>query len=452
MRYFFLCVCTGIFWSLSLPAQQFFTKASSRHEQIFLHATEKARPGVVVIFAVIDPPSHDWKRFGEGFFSPVFHETSSMGSEYSQGSGFIISEDGYIVTNYHVIGESTNISVQLLGGQEYPAQVIGKDAASDIALIKIDATGLHKVSFANSSQVEVGEWVLAIGSPFGLHASVSTGIVSADSRSYPGGLLVQEFFQTDAAINPGNSGGPLVNLDGKVIGMNTMAALPGGGSIGIGFAIPSNLIQEVVEDLINNRKPVHGHLGLLLFQIDKQSAAAFGIGKGESILVVSVNPESSAGKAGILPGDVILELQNTRMRQTGEFRTAIAFSKPGDELSIAVQREDKRLVFTVTVEGQPELSPIEIKIKEEKGLKLQPTILSKEGNDIKKGLLVEEIDTTAAAYKAGLRPGNIIFSANGKAISTIDGFAEELYKKSLFPFVILRVFDSKTSHYIFLHR
>lgn len=432
-------------------------KSSSNQPQPFVQATKKARQSVVAIFVTSKDSDQSWEQLGGGAISPSRHELTTSTDEenllFSRGSGFIISPDGYIVTNNHVVENAEIITVQLLEGTEYSAELVERDPTSDIALIKINAENLPALSFADSSKVEIGEWVIAIGNPFGLQASVSTGIVSADERSLSNSLMIQEFFQTDATINPGNSGGPLVNLDGDVIGMNTGAVTTGGGSIGLGFSIPSNLIQKVLPDLYAQNRPSRGSIGALLYPIDPPIKHSLGLDNHQGVIVVAVAPEGPAGVAGLRPGDVILKLQNQPIRELGQLRTSIAFAKPGDTLSLLILRDSQFLTLTPVVEIEPEHSLSAQALENELGIHLQPTFLaSKNGADTQKGLLVFEIDTSGLAYRAGLRPGQIIIEANGKTVSSIEDLAEEVFRITFRSLTILHVLENGKGHSVSLFR
>jgi serine protease Do len=371
----------------------------------------------------------------------------------SRGSGCVISKDGYIVTNNHVIEDAEEIYVQFLEGDEYPAQLIERDPTTDIALIKIDATNLNELTLADSSKVEVGEWVLLIGNPLGMQASVSSGIVSGNERTLPGSLLIQEFFQTDAAMNHGNSGGPLLNLDGDVIGMNSCMLTSNGGNIGLGFSIPSNLIKEVLEDLSEHKRPIRGYLDMLLFPIDLPTAFTLGLPKHQGAYVYTVGPTGPAGKAGFHPGDVIVNIQDTPVKELGQLRTAIALSKPGEKLSFIVYRGTQQLSLCATVGTEPGPSAQALKVENELKVRLKPTLVDvNKDNALKTGLLVSEIDTTGPAYRAGLRIGQIILEANGKSASSIDEFSEEVFKKSFLSLTIFHVLENNKVHSIYFFR
>ena len=404
----------------------------------FIDATKKAQPSVVSIKSKIKKQSsHAWQGgeengmnpedFWEHFFglSPERKQKQNKPT-FVYGTGFIVSSDGYILTNYHVVNDTETIIVQLPDGKEYPAKKIGTDPSTDIALVKIDATRLPTLSLADSSKVETCEWVIAIGNPLGLQASVTTGVISAKGRSDLDILRVEKFFQTDAAINQGNSGGPLVNLNGEVIGMNTAIATHTGGYMGIGFAIPSNLLKEVMDELVQHGQLTRGYLGVALQRIDADMATALGLDKPQGALVSEVAPGSPADVAGLQSGDIILELQGVAVEGLGSFRNIVALTKPGADLSMKVRREGKELILTAKIGQNAEHSSQGIEVEDFLGIVLEPVTpdLAKRYNlETKTGLLIVEIDPDGSAFSSGLRAGYVILAVNGKAITSIDDFA-----------------------------
>ncbi|MBN2019834.1 MAG: Do family serine endopeptidase, partial [Sedimentisphaerales bacterium] len=259
----------------------------------------------------------------------------------AQGSGFIVSKEGYILTNNHVIENADEISVTLLDGREFEAKLVGTDPATEVALIKIDANNLTSLELADSDKIEVGEWVIAIGNPFGLSHTVTAGIVSAKGRNnIINQLEYQDFIQTDAAINPGNSGGPLINLDGKVVGINTAIIGPGG-NIGIGLAIPSNMAKFVYERLVTGEPLERGFLGVGIRDLDPDLAESLGIKQTEGVIITEIIPDSAADKAGLKRYDVITELNGSKIKKANEFKNRVAMQKSNADVEMTVIRDGK---------------------------------------------------------------------------------------------------------------
>jgi len=331
----------------------------------------------------------------------------------SMGSGFVISEDGYILTNYHVIENADNIYVRLIDRREYTAEVIGTDARSDLALLKVDADDLPYLRFADSDSVKVGEWVLAIGSPFGLDYSVSSGIVSAIGRSIPGpnNDTYVPFIQTDVAINPGNSGGPLFNLDGEVVGINSQIYTRSGGSIGLSFAIPAGLAKEVVAQLKDKGRVERGWLGVVIQGVNRDLAQSFGLRRATGALISNMDPEGPAARSGLEVGDIILEFDGRTIGESGDLPPLVGRTEPGSEVPVVVMRRgDER-----TIDVEIGLLPDRDGQVADSGSDAAPTgdplglmveALPSDAQDT--GVMVTRVTRGSAAASAGLRPGDII--------------------------------------------
>lgn len=266
-----------------------------------------------------------------------------------QGSGFVIDPSGYILTNSHVVGRADTVTVTLSDGREWEAEIVGTDPKTDVAVIKIDGHDLPVLPMGDSDKIEVGQWVLALGSPFGLTGTVTSGIVSATGRSSMGITDYEDFIQTDAAINPGNSGGPLVNLRGEVIGINTAIVSRTGGYMGVGFAIPINMAKEICDQLISEGSVTRGHLGVAIQNVTAELARSFGMEKPEGVLVGDVVDNSPADKAGMQPGDIILTFDGQTVRRMTKLRNLVAQTAPGREVEIVVHRDGERETLQVTV-------------------------------------------------------------------------------------------------------
>lgn len=332
----------------------------------------------------------------------------------SMGSGFVISDGGYILTNHHVIDGADKIEVLFADREEYRAEVIGSDRRSDLALLKIDAEDLPTVEFADEDELRVGEWVLAIGSPFGLDYSVSAGIVSAIGRSIPTekGENYVPFIQTDVAINPGNSGGPLFNLDGEVVGINSQIYSRSGGSIGLSFAIPTSVALEVIEQLKENGRVERGWLGVRIQDVNKALAESLDLGKPQGALINSVEVDGPADKGGILPGDVIVRFNGEPIIESGDLPHVVGMMTPGEQAEVDIYREGKRQRLRVKVGA---LDNDEQSIasggdgSDRLGLMVQDlTDREAETLRLRGGVLVMQVSPNSAAAKSGIKEGDIV--------------------------------------------
>ncbi|SDZ87813.1 Do family serine endopeptidase [Microbulbifer marinus] len=337
----------------------------------------------------------------------------------SMGSGFIISSDGYIVTNNHVVDGADEVTVTLTDRREYEAKVIGTDLRSDLALIKIDAQDLPSIRWGDSEDLKVGEWVVAIGSPFGLDYSASAGIVSAMGRSIPNESRENyvPFIQTDVAINPGNSGGPLFNLKGEVVGINSQIYTRSGGSIGLSFAIPASLARDVVAQLMSKGRVDRGWLGVGIQDVDRNLAEAMGLGKPVGALVAQVEAGAPAAEAGIMAGDIITRFDGHKIETHGDLPHVVGQTRPGSEVSVELMRKGKSKRLRVTVGALPGQDDDEqqasVKPSTDVGGRLGlvvseiPDALKQRWN-VDSGVLVKQVVPGKAGAKAGLRSGDII--------------------------------------------
>ncbi len=334
----------------------------------------------------------------------------------SLGSGFIISADGYILTNAHVIEEAEEILVRLADKREYPAQVIGADVRSDVALIKIEASGLPAVTLGDPDKLKVGEWVLAIGSPFGFEQSVTAGIVSAKGRALPDESFVS-FIQTDVAINPGNSGGPLFNLKGEVVGVNSQIYSRTGGYMGLSFAIPIDLAMDVQEQLRSKGRVQRGRIGVAIQEVTRQLADSFGLPRAAGAIVSSVERDGPAARAGVLQGDVILRFGGREVDASSDLPRIVAAVEPGSLVAVDVFRGGAPLSVQVTVgEWQdPKEAPVAgaptrlLPAPNRLGLVLTlPTPAQRRERGIDAGLIVERAQ--GAAARAEIRPGDLVLA------------------------------------------
>lgn len=344
------------------------------------------------------------------------------------GSGFIVSSDGYILTNTHVVANAEDVTVRLTDRREYPAKVIGADERTDVAVIKINATNLPTVRLGDPQKIKPGQWVLAIGSPFGFENSATAGIISATARSLPSDNYVP-FIQTDVAVNPGNSGGPLFNLSGEVIGINSQIFSRTGGYMGVSFAIPIDVARNVEDQLIKTGHVVRGRIGVTIQDVNAQLAESFGLDRPHGALVSSVEKDGPASKAGLIPGDVILAVNGHAIERYGELSGSIAAMKPGSDASLQVWRQGKQQAVSVKIAELKEQQQTAANIPNGKfnprqtdqatqlGLtvrQLEPQ--EKEQVQTTGTLVVEEV--TGPAASAGVQPGDIILGINGKRVKT----------------------------------
>lgn len=363
------------------------------------------------------------------FMAPFMEQQQPKSYEQnSLGSGFIVSSEGYIVTNNHVIEGADSISVKMYDNKEYAAKVIGRDPKTDLALIKIDANGLVSLKLGNSSELKVGTWVVAIGSPFGLEQTVTAGIVSAKGRILGSGPY-DDFIQTDASINPGNSGGPLLNLEGEVIGINTAIIQSGQG---IGFAIPSDLAKGIVDQLKNSGEVTRGWLGVGIQNITPELAEYYGFKESNGVLVGTVYKDHPADKAGIKPGDIIIKVNDETVKSSRELSTSIAGHAVGEKVDITFIREGQKKTVQVTLTKRSEsdeelLSSSDSQTGfDEFGMSL--TLLneksaSKFGYDRRaKGLVVTDLEPDSKAARSGIRVGDILAEINHRPVENLDQY------------------------------
>jgi serine protease Do len=350
----------------------------------------------------------------------------------SLGSGFIVSQDGYIMTNAHVVEAAEEITVKLTDKREFKAKVIGADRRTDLALIKIDASGLPAVKFGDPNKLRVGEWVLAIGSPFGFENTVTAGIVSAKGRSLPQENYVP-FIQTDVAVNPGNSGGPLFNLRGEVVGINSQIYSRTGGFMGLSFAIPIDVANDIANQLRTAGKVTRGRIGVVIQPVSKELADGFGLSRSQGALVNSVEKGGPADKAGIEPGDVILRFDGKPVSSSEDLPRIVGSTRPGAKVNMQVWRnKGARDVQVVVAEMQDEKATRQASRRGSKppavtqsqhGLTLSELTDAQRGElKVNGGVLVENVQGQGAAARAGIRRGDVILAVNNQDVKTVEQF------------------------------
>jgi serine protease Do len=375
---------------------------------------------------------------------------------YGQGTGFILSADGYIVTNHHVVGEADRVKVTLADGREFDAEIAGTDPQTEVALIKIDTTDLPYLPLGNSDSLRVGEWVLAIGSPFGLNHSVTAGIVSARGRGNLQIVDYADFIQTDAAINPGNSGGPLLNLAGEVVGMNTAILSRSGGNVGIGFAIPINMVKYIEGQLKQDGTVRRGFLGVGIQNLTSDIAQWFDLPNGRGALVTEVTPDSPADRAGLKPDDVIVEFDGKPVEDVGSFRSRVATTAPGSKVDIDVLRKGNRLtkrveIGTLDEDMQMARRGDEVKTPSEIGITVQnlsDEIAERLGYEGQNGVVVSGVERGSAVEAAGIQPGVLIQEVNRKPVKNVQDFTKALKDSAGQRSTLLRLRDGEMSRYV----
>jgi len=437
---------------LDVLDDQSVTVSSFNPNMMFVDIVKKVRPSIVSIYTaknvrIDQSPFFFWFRN-----MPRDQDHSFEQRQDGLGSGIIISEDGYILTNNHVIEDVDELRVKLIDNREFDAKVIGRDPATEVALIKIEAKGLPVAVLGNSDEVQIGEWVMAIGSPLHLTSTVTAGIVSALSRNIniirdgdTGGI--ENFIQTDAAINPGNSGGALLNLKGHVIGINTAIATRTNYYMGYGFAVPINIAKSVVKDLMEYGEVRRGYLGVYIEAMDPVKARGVKLDKPRGVLVINVIAKSAADKAGIKEGDVILSVNGQEVNQPNELQARVAIQNPGDKVDLEVWRYGKKMQVTATLQGRDGESSVAASKKEEKkesirnvGLTIQNLTAEQARNlELKAGVLVMNVDRGSVASRAGLNRGDVIFEINNNEIKSVNDFYSKIGEMNTGEVVSLKV-------------
>jgi len=377
--------------------------------------------------------------------------------QVAQGSGFIISPDGYILTNNHMVGEAESVSVKLADGRKVSAEIVGADPQTDVAVVKIDEADLPYIPLANSDTVEVGEWVVAIGSPFGLSHTVTAGIVSAKGRSNLRIADYEDFIQTDAAINFGNSGGPLLNLDGEAIGINTAIIGPGG-NVGIGLAIPSNMAKDIYTQLKESGEVVRGFLGVLMDEVKPGMGEYFGLEDDKGVIIMEVVEDSPAEKAGVKVDDIVVGFEGEPVSGLFDFRNRVAMHKPGSKVEIVVMRDGKRKTLTAVLEKRSEEALAGARgssaVEETLGMTLETLneeMASRLGYEDLSGVVATAVKPGSAASEAGIQPGTLIMEVNRKPVRSVKGFVAAIEKaKEEKKSVMLRIRDEEWTRLVML--
>ncbi|UCG56995.1 MAG: Do family serine endopeptidase [Phycisphaerales bacterium] len=427
-------------------AEQESIAALRQMGKAFASIAEKTSPAVVGIKAEKEVSSEDYPTmrqspygnpFDEDLFeyffrrrSPRRYRQTPRPRQVAQGSGFIISTDGYILTNNHLVGEAEEITVRLADDRKFTAKLIGTDPESEVALVKIDADDLPVLKLADSDALEVGEWVIAIGNPFGLTHTVTAGIVSAKGRSNIGVASYEDFIQTDAAINFGNSGGPLLNLDGEAVGINTAIIGPGG-NVGIGLAIPINMAKAVQEQLLDTGKVVRGFLGVGIQDFDPEMSELLDQ-EGPGVIIQEVTEGSAAEDAGVKVYDVVVELDGEPVDSANDFRNRVAMHKPGTKIELTVVRDGKRKTIKAKLGKRPEgdvAAAVQSEVQEQLGLSvhaLTDDLARRLGYEGLTGVVVTEVQSGSLAQQAGITSGALIMEVDRQKIENVRQFNEAI--------------------------
>jgi serine protease Do len=472
-----LLLCLTLFTGTSMAKSENDGDAAilDKSSKAFVNVVKKAKPAVVHI--KVEKTSKSGYQGGqipdemmnhpffEQFFGPQFRQRQPRQQEFTQrgqGSGFIISEKGHILTNNHVVEDADVVKVILSDNREFVAKIVGTDPQTDVALLKIDdPSNLPVLPLGDSNALEVGEWVIAIGNPFGLSQTVTVGVVSATGRSSVGINEYENFIQTDAAINPGNSGGPLINARGEAVGINTALFSRTGGYMGIGFAIPVNMAKSIEDQLQKQGKVTRGWLGVQIQNINKDLAESFGLKKVEGILVSEVQKDSPASSAGLQRDDIILRLNGEALEDVSDLRNRVALLPPDSKATLDILRDGREKKVQVTIGEQPSnfstaAAGKAIKEKEtldKYGLTLQeltPELAEKFEYKSKSGLIISDVQAGSPADFAGLKPGYLVEEIDKMKVQSLDDLKKALAKVGKSGKILLRVRFGDYSTYVVL--
>jgi len=461
---FGLFFCMGKDKADSLPKNDKLTTAKSLG-LAFVEVAKKVQPSVVNVTTEKTITMRPWDRYGEDFFKGSPFEDffkgfgfspREKGKEYrhkqrSGGSGVIVDKEGYILTNNHVVEGADKVKVRLIDGREFTATLKGQDSRTDLAVLHIKAKDLPVASLGDSDKLEVGEWAIAIGSPFGLEHTVTVGVISAKGRSGLGTGTYEDFVQTDASINPGNSGGPLINIDGEVVGINAMIIQPG---TGIGFAIPINMAKQILNDLIKQGKVVRPWLGISAQDLTPELAEQFQVKEKEGVLVAQIHQGTGAEKAGLVSGDIIKSVDDKAIKNVNELVKEIQKKKVGQKVKVSVVRDGKSMTIEVTLSAMPDKPEAmkEKEIEEKLGAQIQeltPQLAARYriSSEIKRGVVVISVEEGSPADELGLQEGDVILEINRKKIETTKDFEKAIKDLNLEKGIVFRLHRRGNSFY-----
>jgi len=444
----------------------------------FASIAENASPAVVGIVAEKtisvdytqspESPFNDpffFEPFNDDLFDYFFHRRRprrrsprQAPHQTAQGSGFIISADGYILTNNHLVGEAEKVTVKLLDNRKLEAKIIGTDPESDVAVVKIDAKNLTHLELADSDKLEVGEWVIAIGNPFGLSHTVTAGIVSAKGRSRVGITAYEDFIQTDAAINPGNSGGPLLNLDGNVVGINTAIISQVRGNMGIGLAIPINMAKGIYDQLVTGGKVVRGFLGISMEQLTPELARALDLDEQtKGVAITDVIEGTGAEKAGLKLNDVIIEFEGQSVENANNLRNHVAQLKPGATVEMVILRDGKRKKITAELGERPKEGIVAAERPEtlrQLGITVQnlsDDLAQRLGYKNLSGVVVTEVEPGSLAEFAGIKTGTLIMEVDREPVKNTKEFNRAVEKAAKEGQILLLINTGRYNRYVILN-
>ena len=456
--------------NLSLPLDEDSVARDTLPHGSYAPVVKKVAPAVVKIettstvkTAVVEdlPGSNDpfWQQFfGRQFGGRFPHGPSGPQHQHGLGSGVIVTKDGYILTNNHVVDGASEVRVTMTDGREFSAKVIGRDPKSDIAVVKIAANDLPTVPMADSDKVEVGDVVLAIGNPFGVGQTVTKGIVSATERGGMGIEDYENFIQTDAAINPGNSGGALVDINGRLIGVNTAILSRSGGSQGVGFAVPTDLARNVMQSLVVDGHVTRGFLGVAIQNLTPELADEFKLKEVNGALVSEVSPDSPAEQAGFKNGDVVLEFDHKKITDSRHLKLVVADTKPGTTVPVAIQRGGEKKILNVTVKplpGTAELADNHPANASDSGTLNGVGVADLDAEarqqlNVPKqvsGAVITQVDPASPSADAGLKPGDVIEEINHQTVKGASD-AVKLTEHAGDKHTLLRIWANGGSHYV----
>ncbi|GAA0691849.1 DegQ family serine endoprotease [Vreelandella titanicae] len=425
-------------WVCVVALLTFGQAASAQNLPDFTALVEDAAPGVVNIstsrtvqrssapgfggFGGQEIPEIFRHFFGDSFPAPPSNGQGRTEERQSLGSGFVISEDGYVMTNAHVVQDADEILVRLNDRRELRAEVVGSDPQTDVAVLKIDANDLPTLNLGDSDELKVGEWVAAIGSPFGFDHSVTAGIVSAINRTLPRDAYVP-FIQTDVAINPGNSGGPLFNLDGEVVGINSQIFTRSGGFMGVSFAIPINVAMDVAEQLREGGRVDRGWLGVMIQPVSDDLAESFGMENAIGALIADLDPEGPAAQGGLQAGDVILEVNGEEVERSSSLPRLIGKGAPGTEVELTLMRDGEELTESVELGSWPDTEQQSAQAGSNNQARLGIMVAEiddtmREQLNVPGGVIVRQVESGSVAAEAGIRPGDVLVSIDHRSVSS----------------------------------
>jgi serine protease Do len=440
----------------------------------FRRVAKSVRPSVVNIRSVqhvrlgarppVDRPDAEFDAFREFFGDNLFERFFSFRMpdqgfvQRGIGTGVIVSGDGYILTNHHVVRDADEVTVGLSDNRTFTGRIVGADEKTDLAVVKIEASELVPAELGDSDQLEVGDWVLALGNPFGLSQTVTAGIVSAKGRANVGIADYEDFIQTDAAINPGNSGGPLVNLRGQVVGIATAIVTRSGGYMGVGFAIPINMARSIKDSILRHGRVDRGWLGVAIQDLSEDLSRSFGYEGRAGALVGDVTPDGPADRAGVRSGDIIVSFDGRSVENTNQLRNAVASTPPGRTAQLEVVRDGKRQQLSVRV-GQQETRAVVAHPRGESAVDLglhvrtlTPELARRIGCDVDAGVVVAQVEADSLAARAGIRVHDVITAVGSRSVRDVAEFKDAMEQQDLRRGVRLHVRTGSAARYVFLKR